>query len=527
MVLTVGEPGWTDPHFSRSAAQDDLGIEALGGSLLRELVPGVVQNSINAGYYAYYPFLLQEFEREHPDENRRSEFRPFYRRQEAAFAAACSHHEHRDGLRGLNGVNESWDAFNAAQGTGALDVAQLAAPKGYMKSSLGGYGLFYRPALEEIGVTRLGAGTAQVDRVTELGAQVAEAFRELISTTEYWQRYRTADVVPIPVLEELGSAVCPCSIPGRVDHLPIVEVLFGERSGSERWEQSRKYRVMSFGLLLEFQQLRPDGFAGVGAWRRAVLSGELAGKEWETSFSRHREAWRAYQYRETLVVALGAVWCCFLERLGRYPAAYREDIQAELINELDWSELGLAPDDPYSALIESSSDALDDPNDLIESAEAVMLISDDNLSAAFTESIRLLAALAKTPSGDSDFEALLGRGGSGRLSFQHMSRWSQSRSHLPAVSVVAELVNMLVFRHQRVAVGKITPTDHRDPFCTAEDDDGRLQLIRGDEPFWTGARFDTLNHLLWTAGALDSPGDDARPTELGLELLASVSDQDG
>ena len=176
MVLTIGEPGWTDPHFSRSAAQDDLGIEALGGSLLRELVPGVVQNSINAGYYAYYPFLLQEFEREHPDENRRSEFRPFYRRQEAAFAAACSHHDHRDGLRGLNGVIESWDAFNAAQGTGALDIAQLAAPKGYMKSSLGGYGLFYRPALEEIGVTRLGAGTAQVDRVTELGAQVAEAF---------------------------------------------------------------------------------------------------------------------------------------------------------------------------------------------------------------------------------------------------------------------------------------------------------------------------------------------------------------
>ena len=304
MVLTIGEPGWTDPHFSRSAAQDDLGIEALGGSLLETRTWRRAE--LNQRRLLRATRFSSRSSNLVPDENRRSEFRPFYRRQEAAFAAACSHHDHRDGLRGLNGVNESWDAFNAAQGTGALDIAQLAAPKGYMKSSLGGYGLFYRPALEEIGVTRLGAGTAQVDRVTELGAQVAEAFRELISTTEYWQRYRTADVVPIPVLEELGSAVCPCSIPGRVDHLPIVEVLFGERSGSERWEQSRKYRVMSFGLLLEFQQLRPDGFAGVGAWRRAVLSGELAGKEWETSFSRHREAWRAYQYRETLVVALGA-----------------------------------------------------------------------------------------------------------------------------------------------------------------------------------------------------------------------------
>jgi hypothetical protein len=61
MTLTIGEPIWTMGSFKRAAAIDDLGLESVGAGLLGRLIPGVVETSISAGYYAFYPFLLQEF----------------------------------------------------------------------------------------------------------------------------------------------------------------------------------------------------------------------------------------------------------------------------------------------------------------------------------------------------------------------------------------------------------------------------------------------------------------------------------
>ena len=109
-MVVVGEPQWTTGHFSRLAAQDDLGFESVGAGLLRRLIPGVVQTSVSAAYYAFYPFLIQEYERREPRQATRSRFKPFYRRQEAAFAFACSLHEHRGSLRGLNGVERAGSA---------------------------------------------------------------------------------------------------------------------------------------------------------------------------------------------------------------------------------------------------------------------------------------------------------------------------------------------------------------------------------------------------------------------------------
>ena len=52
--------------------------------------------------------------------------------------------------------------------------------------------------------------------------------------------------------------------------------------------------------------------------------------------------------------------------------------------------------------------------------------------------------------------------------------------------------------------------------------DGLLRLLRTDEPFWTTARFEVVNHLLWTLGLLATPDGRARPTELGTQILAEA-----
>jgi hypothetical protein len=43
-----------------------------------------------------------------------------------------------------------------------------------------------------------------------------------------------------------------------------------------------------------------------------------------------------------------------------------------------------------------------------------------------------------------------------------------------------------------------------------------------DYPFWTTARFEVVNHLLWTLGLLESPDGRARPTELGDRVLTEA-----
>jgi hypothetical protein len=524
LTIRVGMPEWTEGHFERRAALDDLGIESVGASLLQEMIPGVVENTPCAGYYAFYPFLLQEFEREQPEALLRADFRSFYRRHEAAFAAGCVRHEHRGPLLGLQGsLQASRAAQAAAEGNQILDRAALAAPNAYMQTSLGGYSLFYRSALENIGAIRHGMGN-QIDRVTDdIGAPAAEGFRTAIAETDYWQNYRTKDEVPLAVLDELAEATCPCDIPGRADHEPIIDVLFGRRDQSDRWASSRSYRVQSFGLLLEFHQQRSDEDHGTGAWRRALISGRLPdGEEWTTRFVDHREAWRAYQIRETLVVALGAVFTCFLRQLEALGTARRREVRELLVNEILWAELGVKPDDPTERLLERIPDLYDDPADLIGLAESVMDIETSNMSHALTSSVKLLFALANGADGNDNFQALLDRGGPARHSVKHNEEWFAHRRDLAVSQLVAELIDNLVYRHLRVATQKLSVTDHRDPFCIA-DDDGIWRVIRSDDPFWTGARFNTMNNLLWTAGALTSPAHDARPTELGLSLLEGIS----
>jgi hypothetical protein len=87
-VVELGTPVWTSGQFTKRSALDDLGPEPVGAGLLRRLIPGVVQTTGNGGYYAFYPYLLAKWEDEHESVNR-SDFQPFYRRQEAAYAAAC------------------------------------------------------------------------------------------------------------------------------------------------------------------------------------------------------------------------------------------------------------------------------------------------------------------------------------------------------------------------------------------------------------------------------------------------------
>jgi hypothetical protein len=99
-----------------------------------------------------------------------------------------------------------------------------------------------------------------------------------------------------------------------------------------------------------------------------------------------------------------------------------------------------------------------------------------------------------------------------------VQKWLSLRETDAVAFVLGDLLDEIHHQHVRISLGKVNPLGQRDPFCFAEDD-GLLRLLRTDEPFWTTARFDVVNHLLWTLGLLEAPDGRARPTELGRQIL--------
>ena len=83
-----------------------------------------------------------------------------------------------------------------------------------------------------------------------------------------------------------------------------------------------------------------------------------------------------------------------------------------------------------------------------------------------------------------------------------MHDWLTAREQQALTQTLSDLIDELRAQHLRIATPKLSPTDQRDPFCFAEDN-GVMRFIRGDDPFWTGARFDVLNMLLCSLGLLE------------------------
>jgi hypothetical protein len=80
-MFEVGIPAWTEGLLGKRSAENDLGMEAVGAALLRRLLPGILETTPQAAYYAFYTYLVDKWERS-SEAIERSAFQPFFRRHE-------------------------------------------------------------------------------------------------------------------------------------------------------------------------------------------------------------------------------------------------------------------------------------------------------------------------------------------------------------------------------------------------------------------------------------------------------------
>ena len=86
----------------------------------------------------------------------------------------------------------------------------------YIQSKLGGYGLYYRTVMAELGLIYPGGRgyPYPVDVPTEFGKVVAKSFRDTVSDTVYYSEYFDKDITTVPkeVIEEYIRRACLCQL---------------------------------------------------------------------------------------------------------------------------------------------------------------------------------------------------------------------------------------------------------------------------------------------------------------------------
>src|SRR5579859_4121469 len=189
MAVNV-QPQWIARMYPSKPGRDHLGLGSVSSDqILIALSPGIYVLTIHPRYYSFYIFLLDEFWRRDRPRSRKA-WIAFYRPREFIFSVGanlCDQPEH--------GVMAN---IVGGQKTAPLAAQQL--PKydttfHYIDSELGGYGLYYRSVMVELGLVYPGGPgfPYAIDVPTPRGKEVAAAFREAVQDSAYYRRYFDKD----------------------------------------------------------------------------------------------------------------------------------------------------------------------------------------------------------------------------------------------------------------------------------------------------------------------------------------------
>jgi hypothetical protein len=212
--------------------RDPLGLQTTTQDrLMPLLLPGILELSRRARYFSFYAFLLAEYRDRRMPADTKSLW-AFIKRREWDFGLAtqrCPRCESSPvGARRLGGL---------ALGPGPF-------PRGEsVESPQGGYGLYYRSPMAEVGVVAkagalLGGQPIPIDVLydTDRARRLAGSFTTAVEHTTYYQRAMwTTDDLPAEVIDEYAEAACLCQLRDRVEERAAVhEALFGTDPAGSR-----------------------------------------------------------------------------------------------------------------------------------------------------------------------------------------------------------------------------------------------------------------------------------------------------
>ncbi len=305
----AGFPEWIKPGLSVKTGRDPLGLQTITvDRIMPRLLPGILALSQRARYLSFYPFLLAEYQERklHPTNNALSTFIKAREYEYGLAVQLCP-----------RGCGSRWSAVIGKERVEpAVKSGTDPLPRGEsIQSFLGGYGLYYRSPLIDLGVVaplgaQLGASHTTVDvlQKDEWVSALAGHFASAISDTRYYRQYFCGTgPIPVAVLREYAAAACLCRLPeSGAEQEAIRNTLFVARAESlkEVVEQRRR----SFALFLRVLQPLPAAAQDEGAFRQAVVDHAWPRLSDDSPEGDTSARWAALIMKEYMQEALSCIW---------------------------------------------------------------------------------------------------------------------------------------------------------------------------------------------------------------------------
>jgi len=304
-MSAAAQPQWIAKMYPPKKGRDHLGLGSVSSNqILPTLSPGINVLTVHPRYHSFYTFLLDEFWRDGRPRSR-SAWVKFYRPREFVLSVGaylCDKPEHGDIGDVVGG-----------QKTAPLAGEQLNvydATFNYIKSNLGGYGLYYRSVIAELGLIYPGGPgfPLAVDVPSEPGKELAAAFREAVRNTTYYREYFNDDAaqVPIGAIRKYIRQACLCQLQtaDAPDRPLLAEVFL--RQGLNPADRRATFRLfLDIADQTQGHSIDEDAFRQL-LYFRATHRGATYNPM--DSVGETYRKWRLYQAREYYAFALNAMW---------------------------------------------------------------------------------------------------------------------------------------------------------------------------------------------------------------------------
>ena len=288
-------PEWTE--IGQDSGLDPLAMVRPTEALYQSLVPGISTITQRLRYYAFFPWLLEQYAKRVGDRSIDT-FRRFWRRAEALYALIGVNNGYETGITGAN-----W-ASDASQGeANPISFEEAADPHSatrYLKNKAGAYGAIYASQMREMGLVD-SAEAHDIDIVTDRGRLIAEAFGESIAdaNTLFLEIIERGEVTR----EELVAlaALKPGRIPfASSEQVLLQRLLVGGLQGEMPADVSRRLTMHQILRLTATLGRAPTPIEAKWAWYQ---SGAADDSNEDTEAALSLRLWRLYHTNDLLRLA--------------------------------------------------------------------------------------------------------------------------------------------------------------------------------------------------------------------------------
>ena len=299
-------PQWISPTLHRTAGRDPLALQTITQDrIIPILLPGILALSRRARYFSFHCFLLDEYaRRKMPASNAALSKFVLAREYELALAVELC-------PRGCGSSPVGRDR----SGPATAYVHDAYARGESVESPLGGYGLYYRSPLSDLGLvaragTLLGGTPTPIDVLVPggKGLPLADAFRSSVRDTDYFKKHFVGlKKIPHDALVEYSEAACLCRLDQHIDERALLRDAFF-LPHSEEFEDAARQRRHSFALFLRTIKDDTESATDPAAFRARVWEDFLGRDGLGDARSHVTSQWAALILKEHMQESLSAMW---------------------------------------------------------------------------------------------------------------------------------------------------------------------------------------------------------------------------